>query len=165
MTNQLSTDEFNERVAILRRFKEALIEQRDRFRDYLTLLESGGTNGSPEENLEFHVEMERSIVREIATFERTIEPLEQLYRAHDPEGAREIPTLREALTRTRDEVIRRTTHNQHLLRAQLESLRAEIDELKIVRRSVQVPGRTVRTAASRASQPSEAARQLVDVSA
>jgi hypothetical protein len=159
MPEQITQDELNERVAILRRFKAALVEQRDRFRRYLDVLENGaGQDGTALDDLEFHVEMEKSIVQEIATFERTIEPLEQLYRAHDPEGAKQIPVLRNALERTREEVVRRTSYNRDLLRAQLESLREEISELKLVRsRTIRIPD------AAKPAAPAHS--RLVDVTA
>lgn len=131
--SSLSRDEFNERVRILRRYREALARQRDRFRNYLQVLETRGASGDPAEELEFHVELEASIVKEITSFERTIEPLETLYRAHDPHGSEEIPALREALARTRDEVLRRTKHNQEVLRHQLDAIRREISSLKVLR--------------------------------
>lgn len=130
--SRLSHDEFKERVRILRRYREALVRQRDRFRRYLQVLETRGGGGDPSEELEFHVELEASIVKEISSFERTIEPLETLYRAHDPEGAEEIPALREALARTRDEVLLRTEHNQQILRQQLEAIRREVSSLKVL---------------------------------
>ncbi|MFW5741909.1 MAG: flagellar biosynthesis protein FlgN [Spirochaetota bacterium] len=130
--SQLSADEFNERVRILRRYREALVRQRDRFRDYLLVLEARGAGGDPAEELEFHVELEASIVREISSFERTIEPLETLYRAHDSEGAQEIPALREALVKTRDEVLRRTQGNREVLRDQLDAIRREISSLRVL---------------------------------
>lgn len=159
MPEQISQEELNERVDILRRFKAALLAQRERFRRYLDVLENDApSDGTTLDDLEFHVEMERSIVHEISTFEKTIEPLEHLYRAHDPEGAKQIPALRTALQRTREEVVRRTSSNQELLRAQIESLREEISELKIVRsRTIRIPD---------AARPAEqTARQLVDVTA
>ncbi len=159
MPADLSQEELNDRIGVLRRFKAALIAQRDRFRRYLDLLETGAEpDGTPLDDLEFHVEMERSIVHEISTFEKTIEPLEHLYRAHDPEGAAQIPVLREALQRTRDEVVRRTTANQEVLRAQLENLREEISALKLVR------AKGIRLPAAARSEQAQSAR-LVDVSA
>lgn len=151
--SQLSENEFNERVAILKRFKQALVVQRDRFKQQLQILETRGATGSPEDDLEFHISMEQSIVKEIAAFERTIEPLETLYRAHDPAGAREIPALREALERTRDEVVRRTEYNREILQQQIEAIRDEISTLRIVR--------------GRAFQPAAREREssLVDVTA
>ena len=154
----LSKREFDERVAILRRYREALMRQRDRFRHYLDVLENRTDAGNPEDDLEFHVELERSIVKEIASFERSIEPLETLYRAHDPEGS-EIPALREALQRTRDEVLRRTSCNQELLRRQLDAIR---DQVSSAREQVTPlrPRRSRITIAGVAPEPS-----LVDVTA
>jgi len=137
--SQLSETEIKARVAILKRFKQALVRQRDRFRQQLLMLERRGATDSPEDDLEFHIAMEQSIVKEIASFERTIEPLETLYRAHDPEGAREIPALREALERTRDEVVRRTEYNREILEQQIEAIRDEISTLRIVRASAFQP--------------------------
>lgn len=129
---ELTNEEFNERVAILRRFKQALSKQRDRFRDYLRLLEQRTPSGHLEHDLEFHIEMEQSIVKEIASFERTIEPLETLYRMHDPDSD-EIPALRRSLDRTREEVVRRTEYNREILQQQLDAMRGEISTLKTVR--------------------------------
>jgi hypothetical protein len=138
-----SSREFDERVRILRRYREALVRQRDRFRSYLDALERRPTAEDPTAELEFHVEMEASIVREISVFERSIEPLETLYRVHDPKGAGEIPSLREALTRTRDEVLRRTEQNQLSLRRQIDAIRQEISSLKVVRsRRLTIAGST-----------------------
>ena len=127
--NDLTQAEFDERVGILRRFRAALVRQRDRFRSYLRQLEERELSGDPDENLAFHVELEHAVVREISTFERSIEPLETLYRAHDPEGASEIPALREALQHTRDDVLRRTRENQKLLRSQIDGIRSTIRSL------------------------------------
>ena len=131
--SELSETEIRERVAILKRFKQALVRQRDRFKHQLLMLEQRGTSADSEDDLEFHIAMEQSIVKEIASFERTIEPLETLYRAHDPAGAREIPALREALERTREEVVRRTEYNREILQHQVEAIRDEISTLRIVR--------------------------------
>lgn len=130
----LSPDELATRVAILRRYKQALVRQRERFRGYLGVLETR-TPGAVEDELLFHVELERTILREIASFERTIEPLETLYRSTDPDGASEIPALRDALHRTRDEVLRRTQENQRLLRTRIGAIRSEISKLRASARS------------------------------
>jgi len=78
--------------------------------------------------------MEKSIVREIATFEQVIEPLELMYRENDPDGAAEIPNLRAALERTREEVVRRTEVNRDILKSQISALRREISGLRVMKR-------------------------------
>lgn len=132
----LTQEQIDDRVAILTRFREALLRQREKFRHYLELIEREDDACSSEsERLEFHVQMEHSIVSEIAAFQRSIEPLERMYREVDPEGAREIPDLRKALDRTRDEVLRRNEKNRVLLRQHLEELRSEIANLRVVQRT------------------------------
>lgn len=136
MPQTLTQQEIDERAAILRRFREALIRQRERFSRYLQMLEDGpaGDGMADEaEQIEIHVEIEKSIVREISSFEQFIEPLEMMYREKDPQGAAEIPELRAALERTRQEVVRRTKHNASLLKQQLQSLRSEISDLRVMR--------------------------------
>lgn len=134
----LTRHEIDDRIAILTRFRAALLRQRERFRQYLELLDAEEAGEGDAASLEIHVAMEHSIIAEIASFQRTIEPLEMLYRDADPEGAGEIPHLREALNRTRDEVLRRHEHNRALLAAQLEELRSQIASLRIVARAPSV---------------------------
>lgn len=128
---KLSKSEIEERTQMLRKFRQALVRQRERFRRYLELLESGS---HPDGADEIRVDMEKSIVREIATFEQVIEPLEVMYREHDPEASADIPNLRAALQRTRNEVVRRTELNRDILRQQIDTLRREISGLRIMRR-------------------------------
>jgi len=114
-----------ERVRILRRFKAAIERQRERFREYLRVLEAQHGNETLDEQLLFHLELETQIFREIETFERIAGPLEKLYRDKDPDGALQLPRLREQLDRTRHEVLSRAAANKAALRAQLTSIRAE----------------------------------------
>jgi len=131
-------------VAVLRRFREALLRQRERFSRYLEMLEQQppGENDRDRhdrdrhdpEQLEIHVEMEQAIIHEIASIEQVIEPLQLMCREHDSEGAADIPKLQAALDRTRDEVLRRTVRSRELLKQEINSLRSEISGLRIMRR-------------------------------
>ena len=136
-------------MAVLRRFREALLRQRERFSRYLEMLEQqppGENDGDrPDsdrhdgdrydpEQLEIHVEMEQAIIHEIASIEQVIEPLQLMCREHDSEGAADIPKLQAALDRTRDEVLRRTVRSRELLKQEISSLRSEISGLRIMRR-------------------------------
>ena len=131
-------------MAVLRRFREALLRQRERFSRYLEMLEQqppGENDGDRHdrdrhdpEQLEIHVEMEQAIIHEIASIEQVIEPLQLMCREHDSEGAADIPKLQAALDRTRDEVLRRTVRSRELLKQEISSLRSEISGLRIMRR-------------------------------
>jgi hypothetical protein len=77
----LDREELAQRVAILRRFRALLTEQRDRFRAYLEeldkqkdVIETGST-----EELIAHVEMEEQIVADIFAIQKVITPLDNIY--------------------------------------------------------------------------------------
>ena len=81
--HELSQTELDQRVAVLKRFRELLASQRDKFRSYMDLLdhqkrdiESGDVDA-----LVAHVEAEQGIVAEIFAVQKVIAPLEDLYRA------------------------------------------------------------------------------------
>jgi hypothetical protein len=129
---RIDRGEFNRRVEFLRRFKEALVRQRERFQAYLDLLERGPVaTDSPQETLEFHITLEEAVIRDIALFERNIRPLEAMYEAQDFDDT-DIPQLRASLKRTREEVIRRT-------KASREQLRQQIQEVTRSRTPVLIP--------------------------
>jgi hypothetical protein len=136
----LTQSEIDERAAILRRFREALLRQRERFSEYLQMLEqqSPGEDGSGwtnPEQIEIHVKMEEAIVHEIANFGQVVAPLQLMYQEIDPQGAAELPQLQASLERTRDEVLRRTERSRDLLKQQVSALRTEISELRVMRQT------------------------------
>ena len=140
MPATLTQGEIEERTAILRRFREALLRQRERFNRYLEMLEQqapgedAGDRGDLHQ-IEIHVEMEQAIIHEIASFEQVIEPLQLMYREHDPDGAADFPHLKAAFERTRDQVLRHTVRSRELLKQEISSLRSEISSLRIMRRN------------------------------
>jgi hypothetical protein len=120
---EIDEQEISRRVAFLRRFKETLIRQRERFQAYLDLLERGGdTSEAPEEVLEFHVTLEEAVVRDIAVFERTLKPLEAMYEAQHTDDDTDIPQIRAALSKTREDLLHRTRLNREKLKGQIESI-------------------------------------------
>ena len=103
----MSAEELAQRVAVLRRFRTLLQQQRDRFRSYLEVLDKQQdiiATGSAEELLS-HVELEEKIVADIFSIQKVIDPLETMYQAVFPgargfqrsEGADDVPDLKAAL--------------------------------------------------------------------
>ena len=132
----LSTTEIEQRVAILKKLRENLIDQRDRFQTYLSVLENeekdiqiGDMN-----KLEAHVELEKSIVSEIFAFQKVIDPLEELYRAKYPLRDEELPKLKASVESLKNKVQNRNKHNQELLKRQMSKLRGKIMEIGSQRR-------------------------------
>src|SRR5512138_457700 len=97
---QIGTEELERRVAVVKRFKELLERQRQKFRSYLGVLDrqKDDIEKGDVDALVAHVDLEQSIVSEIFTFQKSIDPLEDLYRSAYPAAeAEEIPELRRSL--------------------------------------------------------------------
>jgi hypothetical protein len=128
--NARTNDELGQRVAALRRFRELLVQQRTKFENYLKVLdhERADIESGDVDKLAAHVEIEEAIVSEIFTFQKVIDPLEQIYRAAYPAAAEDpdLPELRGTLDTLKSEVLRRNAENRALLKRKMEVVRAEI---------------------------------------
>ena len=80
-TATLNDSEIAERVAVLKRFRTLLEEQRLKFREYLTVLEKQEKSIADENSdaVLRHTELEESIIAEIFTIQKVIDPLEYMY--------------------------------------------------------------------------------------
>jgi hypothetical protein len=129
---ELSSEEVDRRVSILKRFRELLAQQRDKFYDYLTVLDKQKDvieNGSTEDLLS-HVELEEKIVGNIFSIQKVIDPLEAMYHASFPQRESEVPSLKAALQDLQTEAARRTTRNKELLSKRMAEIRTEIKLMK-----------------------------------
>jgi len=138
-TVDISPEELAQRVAILRRFKVLLTQQRDRFRAYLDILdrqqeiiETGDTD-----DLLNHVELEEKIVADIFSIQKVIDPLEDMYHAvvrggaiHPASSDDEVPSLKAALEDLKSEAVIRSSRNRELLSRRMVELRQEIKTLR-----------------------------------
>ena len=132
---KLSQAELDQRVAVLKRFRELLSSQRDKFRSYMDLLdhqkrdiESGDVDA-----LVAHVEAEQGIVAEIFAVQKVIAPLEDLYRAvytttdsSSGDSHQGITDLKNTLDTLKNEVVQRNAENQALLKQRMDMLRHQI---------------------------------------
>jgi hypothetical protein len=145
----LPQQEIDSRVAVLRRFRELLQAQRDRFHEYLNILDKQKDiieKGSADD-LIIHVEMEEQIVADIFAIQKVINPLNDMYHTLVgvgymglPDTAVEVPNLRNALEGLKKEAVARSERNKELLSKRMDALRSEIKSLHgnpyLVRRSV-----------------------------
>jgi hypothetical protein len=152
--------EVRRRVNVLKRFRELLRQQRDRFAQYLEVLDKQKKvieNGSADE-LIAHVELEEKIVSDIFSIQKVIDPLEDLYRTllppKDTKGRmpggvladnasmeeQELPGLKSVLEELKAEAVVRSERNRELLSKRMEDLRLEMKSLRAnpyaLRRSV-----------------------------
>ncbi|MDR0597458.1 MAG: flagellar biosynthesis protein FlgN [Treponema sp.] len=142
MARLAGSEELSQRIAALRRFREMLLAQRDRFREYLAVLDkepeviARGDTGA----LLSYVELEEHIVRDIFNIQRVIDPLEGL--CHDlaafgggTKDARtgeeaELGSLKAAVERLKEEAVANAARNRGLLSGRMAEIRAEIKGLR-----------------------------------
>jgi hypothetical protein len=141
----IGPEELARRVAILKRFRNLLTQQRDRFRSYLEALDKQKDiieKGDPDELL-VHVELEEKIVADIFSIQKVIDPLEEMYQTalsgFDPfrtagkapfYSSDDVPGLKAALEDLKHEAVIRSTRNKELLSRRMVELRAEIKSLR-----------------------------------
>ena len=137
---EITQEELNERVAILRRFRSLLEEQRGKFREYLTVLEKQQDSITSEnpENLLAHTELEQQVVKNIASLQKVIVPMAKMY--HAANGASnaassaaeeaEITKLQNDLSDLQDRVLKQNAINRDLLRVHIEQLKSQIAGFK-----------------------------------
>jgi hypothetical protein len=129
----LSENESAERISILKRFRQLLVEQRDRFRRYLDVLDKQKMviNEGNVEELAVHVELEERIVEDIFLIQKSIEPMRDLYETvWKGTSIAEIPELTETLENLKIETARRINENKELLQSRMTVLRNEIKNLR-----------------------------------
>jgi len=92
---KISPDELKRRVATIKRFRELLSQQRDRFRQYLTVLDKQKDviEKGDADALMSHVELEEQIVSDIFTIQKVIDPMEAMYQAILPAGSESAGSL------------------------------------------------------------------------
>ena len=121
-----------QKVALLKRLREMLARQREKFQGYLVLLEqeeSSITKGDAE-TLLAQVEMEKSIIADIFALKKVIQPLEALYQAAYPRAEQTVPRLKATLEKMGEQVMAHNERNRALLRARMDDLRLEIASLR-----------------------------------
>jgi len=144
VNSSINDAELAQRVAILRRFKTLLTQQRDRFSSYLNLLDKQQSvieKGSAEELLSY-VEIEEKIVADIFSIQKVIDPLEEMYytvvAGQNPQVKKEetssnqdeVPGLKASLEKLKSEAVIRSTKNKELLSKRMLELRSEINALR-----------------------------------
>ena len=139
----LSFDEIRQRVSVLKRLKELLREQRDRFRSYLEVLdkEKGAIEKNRPEDLDGYVDLEEKIAADVFAIRRVIDPLEEIYRAGTAKtqvpGLQssaleddEVSGLKKSLEALRAEAVVRSERNRELLARRMAEIRSEIQSLR-----------------------------------
>ena len=141
MNAEMTPEEVKTRAAVLSRFREMLQTQRDRFRDYLEVLEKQQKTieQGDTEALLAQVDLEEHLLRDISNIQKVIDPLEDLYRRFPgpaPEQSGEEETrertrsLKASLAALKQEAAARTARNRDLLAKRMTEVRSELTSLR-----------------------------------
>jgi len=139
---ELSQEELNERVAILKRFRTLLEQQRGKFQEYLTVLEKQQdsiTTQNPDA-LVAHTELEQQVVQNIANLQKVIVPMTKMYNsvkntaspsaANTENETEEINRIQNELYDLQNKVLQQNQLNRDLLRVQLTQIQTQINNFK-----------------------------------
>ncbi|GAB6089270.1 hypothetical protein [Spirochaeta dissipatitropha] len=130
--------DISQHEAILRRLRKLLEQQRSRFQDYLDVLDSQYEHLEADslEGLESRLSLETEILEQLIETQKTIAPLEQMYRRQP--GAGQLPSdilnMQQNLTGLRERIARRTEQNHVKLVEKAELLGKKITDLRIPKR-------------------------------
>jgi flagellar biosynthesis/type III secretory pathway chaperone len=133
---EITQQELDERVALLRKFRSLLEQQRNKFQEYLNVLEKqqDSINSQDAEKLLAHTELEQQVVRNIASLQKVIVPMQKMYKAavpmaHTAEEA-SIANIQNELNTLQDKVLKQNQINRDLLRVHIETIRSQIQNFK-----------------------------------
>jgi hypothetical protein len=141
MAQALAAGELSQRALALKRFREMLQAQRDRFREYLQVLDrqQEAISRGDTEALLSRLDLEEQLVRDISNIQKVIEPLESLCRdlalSGGPEetgaqGEAEVEGLKAAVERLGREAAASAARNRELLAGRMAETGAEIKSLR-----------------------------------
>ena len=126
---EISEQELEERVALLKKFRGLLQEQRDKFREYLNVVEKQENSITTEnaDALLAHTELEQQVVSNIMNLQKVIVPMSDLYKARGGDKRDEsIVSLQNDLSNLQTQVLAQNKRNRDLLRSHIDSIRTQI---------------------------------------
>jgi len=131
--NELSTGELEERLAVIKRFKALLQEQRDKFYEYLLILEKQEIE-IRKENLVSMQEYDAigdAIIKNIIDIQKVIDPIEAIYKEtkHEMWNA-DIGKLQEDLKKLQIAVLRQNKNNCSIIEDRMFAIEDEVLKLK-----------------------------------
>lgn len=139
---EISQKELEERVAILRRFRSLLEQQRAKFQEYLTVLEKQETSIESEDTnaIISHAELEQQVVAGIKNLQKVIVPMSEMYNSSAKgtlvKADQSVEAIQNDLEKLQDKVLQQNQKNRELLRSHLMQIRAQLDNFKNPYRNV-----------------------------
>ena len=138
MEEQLSQQELDERIAILRRFRTLLEQQRTKFQEYLHVLELQERTISEADAVALlaHTQLETQIVEGIGSLQKVIVPMQRLYTAsrastYNPAEAVPIEKLQQDLSHLQSQVLAQNARNRSLLKTQMAGVQEQLSLMQV----------------------------------
>lgn len=135
---KLTQQELDERIAVLRKFRTLLEQQRDKFREYLDVLEKQQDSilSKDAETLKSQTELEKDVVKNIVNLQKVIVPMHDLCNAVDSssagtaDDARAVPELQSDLADLKQKVLTQNRKNRALLQSRMTTVHTQLASLK-----------------------------------
>lgn len=132
----LSQKELDERIAILKRYRALLEQQRNKFQEYLSVLEkqSDAITERNTEKIAVHSQIEDQLVANLAKLQKVISPMEKLYEEKHVSsgnfGTDPIPELKNELNRLKERVLMQNQQNREMLQERLIEVKPAVQNFK-----------------------------------
>ena len=131
---EITKEELDERVAILRRFRSLLEQQRNKFQEYLAVLEKqqDSINSENSTSLLAHTELEQQVVKNIENLQKVIVPMGKMYDAVTNGSSEDayIKNIKEELNDLQNKVLVQNQKNRDLLRVHISKLKTQVEGFK-----------------------------------
>ncbi|WP_407429099.1 flagellar biosynthesis protein FlgN [Treponema sp.] len=138
MTKELSKEELDERIAILKRFRKLLEQQRNKFQEYLMVLESqeGKIELEDGDSIAAHTQLENQIVENLASLQKVIVPMQGMYNTIMPgipvtENA-SVEELQNNLANLQKQVLAQNERNRLLLQSKMGKIKTQLGNMNIM---------------------------------
>ncbi len=132
----LTQEELNERVAILKRYRKLLEEQKSKFEEYLKVLESHQKQIDVEnaESITAHSRLETQIVGSISNLQKVIEPMKLLYQTsnaakYSPEESICVERITSELSSLHTRVLAQNEINKKLLQSHMVQVKNQMSQI------------------------------------
>ena len=139
---EITQEELNERVEILKKLRALLEMQRNKFREYLKVLEQQEHSIETEnsEALIMHTELEQEVVKGIANLQKVIIPMSELYKSSSSSDRNisdsAVNELQKDLSTLQNKVVAQNEKNRELLRTHMTQIKTQIEQFKNPYRNV-----------------------------
>lgn len=137
MAKELTKEELDERIAILKRFRQLLEQQRNKFQEYLMVLEKqeGKIELEDGDSIAAHTELENQIVKNLACLQKVIVPMQGMYNAIMPgltftENAN-VEKLQLDLENLQKQVLAQNERNRSLLQSHMAKIKNQLGNMNL----------------------------------